>query len=711
MLPERHAFWELYPNAFGWSRIFVYGLAVLTMAVFGYGLYRRIMLWKKGKPVADRLDNLPERISGLIRYGFFQAKIIRQAFAGLFHSVIFWGFAVLFVGTSLTMFDEDLYRLVTGHKLISGSFYIVFSWLLDVAGVLAILGIGMAAFRRYIQKPEPLDSKNEDLVFLGLILAILVTGFFSEALRISNEMNAFETTASPFGYLLATAFAGFGSSTKMAVHAVFWFSHLFLALGFIAFLPHTKGLHILTGWFNVFTRNLGPAGKLASIPNMMERMERDEEVELGYKSIDDLTWKDRLMLDACTRCGRCQDVCPAYATGKHLNPKQVIQDMLALMLTPSSKGKTLLEAEGGKEKGAISSEVLWDCTTCMACMNACPVMIEHIPLILQMRRELAMEFDDMSTECRTLFKNMDVNANPWGMNPAARFEWAKDAGVPTVFDNPDFEYLIFGGCLGAYDERTQRICQSLIKILNAASISYAILGEMELCCGDPIRRLGNEASFQALVGMTAETLKDAEVTIRKVITICPHCYNTLAHEYPEFGFDWEVVHHSVLIAELIAQGRIKLKAGDPMTAVLHDSCYLARYNSIVEPPRQIASALNVQLAPLALSGADGFCCGGGGGRTWLEEEVEDVEDKINLRRITQLAGTGAKTVLSACPYCMMMFEEAAKLKKIKKGGDLWRAHGVDQTDQSDREDLDLFELVKLKDLAELVAERLEEKEG
>lgn len=712
MLIERLPFWEMYPEMFGWSRWFVYFLAAVAMGIFGYGVYLRIRLWKQGKKTpTERLFPIPERIKGLLVYGFLQIKIIRKTFAGIFHSIVFWGFAILFVGTSLTFLDEDFYRLITGHKFIQGVFYIGFSWLLDLAGLLVMIGIAMAIWRRYLQKSELLDNRKEDSVFLLLILSILVTGFLSEGLRISHQMPQFEVYSSPVGYAIAMIFSDLGESGKAGFHALFWFCHMFLALGFIAYLPYSKGLHIISGWFNVYSRNLEQKGQLPSIPKMLERMEADEDVEMGYKSDTDLTWKERLMLDACTRCGRCQDVCPAYNTGKDLNPKTVIQDVRSLMLAkwkdPQSE-ECLLQGECG-EKGSIASDVLWSCTNCMACMEACPVLIEHVPLIVQMRRELAMEFDDTTAEGRKLFKNMDVNANPWGMAPTERASWTEGLDVPTVMDNPDFEYLFFVGCLGCYDPRSINIAKALVKIFKAAKINFAILGEMELCCGDPIRRLGNEASFQAIVGMTREMIEDAELKIRKVITMCPHCFNTLSHEYKEFGLDWEVVHHSEFLDRLIQNGELGLDTSLPKTATIHDSCFLGRYNDQYDEPRRIAQACGAQIIEVENSRENGFCCGGGGGLTWLEEKVEKVEDKINVERVTQLAQTGADTFVSACPYCMMMFDEGTKLKNVRPDGVLWNIYSEKTREKSKDEALDLFELVELKDIAELVAERLLEK--
>ena len=696
MLPQRHAFWEMYPDTFGWSRMFVYLVAAFVMAIFAYGVVRRIQTLRTGKPTTDnRFDRPWERIKGVLLYWLGQAKVLKETYPGLMHVLIFFGFIVLFIGTATTVFDEDFNVWLLGReKFITGGFYEIFSFFLDAFGVLALLGILIALYRRYVQKPSRLDLKGEDAFALSLIGLILVTGFIVEALRIAITSPDFEVWSTA-GYGLAALFGklGIAGDAAKTPHQVFWFVHFALAMVFVGSLPFYNRLwHIFGSAMNIYTRNLDAKGNVPNIPNMMARMENGEEVEMGYKRLDQFTWKELLDLDACTRCGRCQDQCPANATDKPLSPKKVIQDLKTLWDSKVAAvrdanvdddkkavdaGGLLLKAED-EEKGAIATDVLWACTNCMACMNACPVMIEHIPLINNMRRELAMEFEAMDKECKTLFKNMDTNANPWGMNPADRNGWIIDGlEVPTIFEKPDAEYLLWVSCLGGFDPRSQRILQSFVKILNAAKVSFATMGEMELCCGDSLRRLGNEASFQAIVQMNLDNLKESGAKMTKVLTICPHCYNTLKHEYPTFGAQWEVTHHSVFIDQLMREGKIKLQPGESIKATLHDSCFLGRYNSIYDEPRQVAQACGATLVEAEKSRDTGFCCGGGGGRLWLEEHGQ----RINATRVKQLVDTGADAILSACPYCMMKFDEGTKL-----GG--------------------FDEKVKLYDIAELAAQKL-----
>ncbi len=716
---ERLPMWEMYGGFWAATRWIIYALALVVVITFVYGIWQRIRAYRMGRPAPGALDNIGARIMELLRYGIAQLRVVREAFPGIFHLFLFWGFVVLFIGTALTVLDEDFYRLITGNKFIHGGFYVVFSFMLDLFGLLALVGLGMALVRRYVMKPDRLDNQQTDASLITWIFVILLTGFLTEGARIGVVMGhkAAGYEASSFvGYGLALLFKG---GAAEVLHKLFWSVHVLASMVFIAVLPFNKGLHIFSTLANIFTRSLGPKAFTPSIPNMMERMEAGEEVEMGYKKIEDLTWREILQTDACTRCGRCQDQCPAYNTGKHLSPKKFVQSVkdhwLARWAQQRDKnvevnqgegeaaaaevgagGPYLLAAEAacyGCEPGdaSVESVVLWDCTNCMACVNICPVFVEHVPLINQMRRELAMEFDDSEKACKDFFKNMDTNANPWGMNPSDKMTWTAELGVPTVFDNPDYEYLYWVGCMGGYDPRAIKIGKAFVKILQAAGVNFAVLGEMELCCGDSIRRLGNEASFQALVTMFKTTVQECEMDPtfagKKVVTTCPHGFNTLKHEYPEFGFKWEVVHHTELLDQLLKSGKIKLKGGNGHTAVLHDSCFLARYNDIIDEPRDVLKAAGYKMVEVPRSGDLTFCCGGGGGRAWLEEHYEPEKgiNRINFNRTDELMDAGADTIIAACPLCMMMFDEATKRTECE----------------------DKMSCIRLLDIAEAVAEKLD----
>lgn len=717
---ERLALWEMYTGFWGYTRPIVYALGFIAIVVFIIGIKKRIKGYGIGRKDSVGFDRPQTRLAGLIRYGIGQVRLLRRAVPGIFHLLVFWGFAALFVGTLLNFVDEDFYRVITGGKFIQGNFYVGMSLVLDLLGLLALIGVAIAIVRRYLIRPTSLSTEWMDTSFLIWVLSVLATGFLAEGARIgvvlAHKPNASFEEASFVGYALAGVF---GNSP--ALHQLFWSVHILVSFGFIAMIPYTKGLHIFSALSAIYTRNLGPKEKLATIPNMMERMEAGDDVEMGYKKIGDLTWREILQADACTRCGRCQDVCPTFNTGKALSPMTFIQkirshwlkklDQAATSVTsqksavenaspgaaPVSESPFLLEAEA-KAQGddnsefAISTEELWDCTNCMACGEVCPVFIERVPLIAQMRRELAMEFDESDKECKTFFKNMDVNANPWGMNPGERASWTKKEDVPTVLDNPDFEYLYWIGCMGGYDPRAIAIGKAFVKILKAAKINFAVLGEMEMCCGDSLRRLGNEASFQALVGMFKETVREFELDPsfagKKVLVTCPHGFNTLKHDYPEFGFQWEVFHHTEFIAELIRQDKIKLKSHSAETAVLHDSCFLSRYNDIVDEPRHVLTAAGLGLVEPLRSHQNTFCCGGGGGRIWLEEELapEEGKTRINFNRADELIDSGADNIVSCCPQCMMMLDDASKRSECEEK----------------------FANKRLVDIAEVVAERLVE---
>lgn len=701
---ERLALWEMYGGFWSHTRWIVYALGAVALVIFSVGILNRIKAYRLGRSAPEALQGTGARLTELLLHGVAQIRLAKEAVPGFFHLTVFWGFAALFVGTVLTFIDEDFYRIVTGGKFITGGFYVGMSFVLDLLGLLAVIGIIIATLRRYIGKPSRIDSRPDDGALLIWILVVLVTGFLAEGARIGVVLQykpdaGFETWSFA-GYGLAKLF---GASPAM--HKLMWSIHILVSFAFIAVLPSSKGMHIFAALASIFTRTQGPKAKIPAIPLMVERMEAGEDVELGYKRISDLTWREILQTDACTRCGRCQEVCPAAGTGKQLSPMTFIQNVKTHWLDeasnrsggntdPEKRDRFLLETEavasGEGAKGAVATQVLWDCTNCMACMEVCPVFVEHVPLIVQMRRELAMEFDDSEKSCKDFFKNMDVNANPWGMNPSKRAEWAIEDGIPTVLDNPDYEYLFWIGCMGGFDPRSIEIARAFVKILQAAKVNFAILGELEMCCGDSMRRLGNEASFQAIVAMFKEMVKECDIDPsfagKKVLTTCPHGYNTLKHDYPEFGFKWEVLHHTEFIAELIAKGRLELASGNGQRAVLHDSCFLSRYNGIIAEPRTVLSAAGQHIVEPTRYGNKTFCCGGGGGRSWLEEDYDLKKgvNRINYNRADELIACDAENIVTACPLCMMMLDDATKRDSCA----------------------DAMDGKRLLDIAEVVAERL-----
>jgi Fe-S oxidoreductase len=552
--------------------------------------------------------------------------------------------------------------------------------IVDSFGILAIIGILLALFRRYVQRPERLDNRRDDLAVLLLILVIILTGFVIEGLRIAAtelQTNPGWAPWSPGGYVLALAFQGASQGTLLGWHAAMWWIHVFLTLGTFTYIAlyNSKLFHVIWDPVNIFFRNLGARGALTPIDF--------EKTELfGVSKVEEFSWKQLLDMDACTRCGRCQDACPAYFSGKNLNPKQVIQDLKDHLYAVYPGVFSLRPAESRQEMigEVITEEVIWDCSTCRACQQACPVYIEHIDKIVDMRRNLAMEKSRFPEAAQEALKSLGTRMHPYRGTVATRTTWCEDMDIRVVSNDADIDILYWVGCSAALDDRNIKVAQATAKILKAAGVSFGILGDEEACCGDPARRMGDEYLFQTLCQQNIEILKGYGV--KKILTTCPHCFNSLKNEYPQFGGNYEVVHHTQFILELIQSGKLALKKTFNGKATYHDSCYLGRYNDIYDEPREILKSLRGNTVELPRHKTNSFCCGGGGGHMWMEEEPDK---RVSARRIDEIVEAGVSCVASACPYCLTMFDDALKAK------------GAEESLQS-------------KDLSELVAEALENKE-
>ncbi|MBA7638904.1 EtfAB:quinone oxidoreductase [subsurface metagenome] len=564
-----------------------------------------------------------------------------------------------------------------------GGFYLGYSVVTDIFGILVLVGVILAIIRRYVQKPDRLDSKFDDLIALLLIMAVVVTGFIVEGVRIAAtelQTNPDWAPWSPGGYVIALALSGLSQGTLLIWHRVWWWLHMVIAFGAIAYvcLYWNKLWHIIVSPINVFFRNLEPRGALVAID-----IEATET--FGASKIEDFTWKHLMDLDACTQCGRCQDNCPAYLSGKPLSPKKVVQDLKANLL---ERAPILLKSKsnGGKDNPGtdtrtmigevILEDEIWNCTTCFACHEVCPVCIEPMVKIIEMRRNLVLEQASIPETGEGALRSIEARGHPWRGTTLSRTDWAEGLDVKTLAEDSDIDILFWVGCTEALEERSLKVAQATVKILKLAGINFGILGTEETCCGDPARRLGNEYLFQLQAQGNIELFKN--YGIKKIVTACPHCYNTLKHEYPQFGGEFEVIHHSELIAQLLQEDKLRIIKGSSGVVTYHDSCYLGRYNNIYEPPRQILNSMpDVTLVEMERNRERVFCCGAGGGHLWLEEQKKG--ERINEMRTEQAMAVKAQLIATACPYCLQMFEDGIKSKEAE-------------------------ESLKVMDIAELVAE-------
>jgi Fe-S oxidoreductase/nitrate reductase gamma subunit len=628
----------------------------------GFGLYKRWQLWTAmGKPEL-RTDNRGERIKALLKNGVLQLSVWRDFYPGLMHGLIFFAFFVLIWGAAF-----DAFQFYTGVHF-NGKPYLIMSFIFDLFGLFALIGVLMAIDRRYIKKPDRLgykgkmDNRPEDAIVLLLILAIMVTGFLIEGLRIASFNYPTFEMWSFVGYLTALTFQGVNVETLKGLHKFMWWFHTFIALSFIAYIPYSRLLHIVTSPVNQFMKTLKPVGTIEPI--------RDFETAetFGVGKLEEFTWKQIFDSDACTRCGRCQDGCPAYNTGKHLSPKKMIQDIKDHWLerAPLYAAAKKAAGEGGEaaavpesEKNLINDAAgvaeIWDCTNCMHCMEHCPVFIEHVPKIIDMRRCKVLMEADFAPELQLTYRNMENNSNPWGIGAHLRADWAKELGVKTLAEDPNAEYLFYVGCSGSFDDKGKKISAAFAKILKETGVSFAILGTEEGCCGDSAMRGGNEYLYQALAQYNIEIMNGYGV--KKIICTCPHGYNALKKDYPLLGGNYEVYHHSEILADLIAQGKLKLSKPIVGVFTLHDSCFLGRYNKIYQQPRSVLNAVpGMKLVEMEKCLDMSFCCGAGGARMWMEEHG----DRINNARTDMAVAVKADKIATACPFCMTMISDGLK---------------------------------------------------
>jgi Fe-S oxidoreductase/nitrate reductase gamma subunit len=639
--PTREIYWNI---RHGWL---LYPLALLVAVVLVGGLWRRWRVWRRGRLDPWR-DDLPRRLRAALTYGLGQAKVVRSPFAGTMHLLLYAGFATLLLGTLMIAVQEDL-RVPFLH----GAFYLGYSLVLDLFGAVALVGVAGLAWRRYIQRPSGLDRRPEDAVVLTMLAVLLVTGYLIEGLRIgATELHDDPALArwSPLGLLTAQLLIALGlpSEAFRPLHAILWWGHGLLALVFLGYWGWSKMRHVLLAPATAFLHPGRPFGALPPITDFKDPR------QLGAGTFADLTFRQRLSADTCIHAGRCQDNCPAHLSGKPLNPKALIVNLQHLAARAQGVDRAAVEAT--PLTAALSEEGVWACTTCGACTYHCPVLVEPMEAILAMRRHLVLTKGQLPPTAQAALLNLQKRGHPWSGTRLTRTDWLAGLDVPLLADRPQAAWLFWVGCSGALVERNVQTTRALARLLHAAGVDFAVLGDEETCTGDPARRLGNEFLYQVQARKNLQTF--ARYGVRRIVTACPHCFHTLRHEYAALGGQFEVVHHTQLLAELVATGQLAPRQELAVRLTYHDPCYLGRYNRVYGPPRDVVDALpGVQRVEMPRCREKGFCCGAGGGHAWLEERGGA---RINHLRTREALDTGAAVLATACPFCLQMFEEATK---------------------------------------------------
>jgi Fe-S oxidoreductase len=657
---------------------FIPGQLLLLVAILvGFGLFARdasklYKIMRLGQP-ASRTDQPLVRTQSWIKHVLAQGRLLTRTYPGVMHALIFWGFLVITVGTI-----EQFFRGLTGFPLpvITGN--PLFMMLVDTFQLLVLVGIAMALYRRIAVKPWYLNLSGDAIIILSLITTLMITAFLWEAFLVAGDpAHQAEYRWWYIGSTLGNAFRGMGIDAALTAHRFFWWAHIITLLGFLAYLPHSKHLHIVTAPFNVWLRNLAPKGQLPYF-NVEEAIE--QEKSLGVAEITDLTWKDLLDSYTCTECGRCTSQCPASISGKPLSPKDVILDLRHYLLergpqllagtTNGDAAVATTAAHPGAEEAqralvgeVIKDEELWDCTTCRACVDACPVFIDHVTKIVNMRRHLVMSESRFGKDLTGLFDNLEQTGNPWKFPRNKRADWAADLGIATLEEAQDADVLYWVGCFGSYDDRSKKVARSFSRLMQRAGVKFAILGNTENCTGDPARRAGNEYLYQIFAQENVETLNAAkEAGIKTIVTACPHCFNTIADEYPQFGGRYEVMHHTQFLAKLVADGTLKPEHAREEAISYHDPCYLGRYHDTYDEPRSLLEAIpGVNLKEIAPCREKAMCCGAGGAHAFMEETRGR---RINHVRLEQAMAGNPERLATACPYCLMMFEDATGAKGV-----------------------------------------------
>jgi Fe-S oxidoreductase len=655
-----------------------------AFAIFLLMVMRHVRVWEAVRPEGSRaLVDVPRRAGGVVRYALFQTRMFREGRVGVMHFGLFLGSTTLLLGNS-NIVTGGLTQAVLGWPL-GGSIWTVLVAVQNATAVAALAAAAYAYYRRLISRPPRLLYTRMNLTVLAFIVAVVSTELVAQAFEAAAHG---DVTGAWVANAIAVPLRSLGADASQALFAILWWAHVAVLSCFLVYIPTNKHFHVYTSFVNIWLRKLEPRGQLPAMD--LER----EDATFGVRTLADLGWKDVFDGFACTECGRCTAACPANSTGKPLDPRAMIMG-IRRMSESAERGIDLIPnspivratydlpaaaPDAGLLAapivgGAISYDAVWDCVTCGACVEACPVLIEHVDKIVGLRRNLVLEDSKFPPELNAAFRGMESVSNPWGQPPSGRLDWTKGLSfhvrtadeVKAAGALDGLEVLYWVGCAAAFDDRNRRVARAVATCLDAAGISFAVLGQEEACTGDPARRMGNEYVFQMLATQNIETLNRYGIAERTIVTACPHCFNSIGNEYVQMGGNFKIRHHSEFLTDLVASGRLKI-GGDGLPArsvTYHDSCYLARYNGIIAAPREVLGAIpGVELREMENHGRQTFCCGGGGGRMWMEESRGT---RINASRTLQVLDTGASTVATACPFCMVMLRDG--IEEAGRGAD------------------------------------------
>lgn len=674
-------------------------LLIVSFGLLSWSLARRFLPLIVMQPEV-RWESPGKRIRDVFKYGFGQFRFLQRFewFHGVAHILIFWGALVVTINTIHVVgrgYILDWHLPGFGHD----QFGPAYAFIKDLFTLAVMAGCSLAIYNRAFNRPSRMFNNPEAFIILFWIFSMMLTDVLYHSSLFLMVENHPEQQAAFLGAAGKQMLASFGltgtdAATARLLGLGFW-GHLLLAFAFLNYLPYCKQFHEITSLPSLFLRNRRPPGALS------DQDFADEDALFGVGKIEEFPWKRGLDMYSCAECGRCQENCPAHLTGKPLSPMKLImaerehlkektplmwRAALAKLKKRPEKAAALLEQWQGDDLtgGVIADEVVWSCTTCGHCIANCPLMIEHTDHIMDIRRYLVQVASRFPRELTQFFKGCENLSNPWSLASNTRGDWFADLGVMTPEENPGFEYLFYVGCAGSFDDRYKKVSRSLVRLMQKAGINFACLGNDEMCCGETARRLGNEYLAQHLINFNLEIFDS--IGVRKIVTACPHCFNTFKNEYPRFGKQFAVIHHTELIRDLVRKGVLsgRGKSGGTKTAAYHDSCYLGRYNTLYDEPRDILGFIpGVKLVEPERRKQIGFCCGAGGGRMWMEEKTGK---RINSVRLEQLLATGAETIATACPYCMIMLDDAVKEKGMEK-------------------------TVKIADLSQLLLESIWEEDG